>query len=53
MEQTQTASCARPRLFIFSPRGRAARVHRVPRGSDGKAAMAARSFIPDFHWTTN
>lgn len=49
----QAGYSARPRLFSFSPRGRAARTCSVPRGSDGEEAMAARSFIPDFHWTTN
>lgn len=37
----------------FLPRGRAARNRRIPHGSDGSSAMAARSFIPDFNWTTN
>lgn len=49
----EISSLARPRLFIFHPRGRAARNHGTPRGSDGRAAMAACSFIPDLHWTTN
>lgn len=43
-------------MFIFFPRGRAARNHHAKEalcGSDGKAAMAARSFIPDLHWTSN